>query len=36
MNNRPRTRRLRGAQLIDKSTGKVIKDLTAEDKGRWL
>ena len=28
MNNRPRTRRLRGR--------KVIKDLTAEDKGRWL
>ncbi len=24
------------SQLIDKRTGKVIKDLTAEDKGRWL
>ena len=24
------------SQLIDKGTGKVIKDLTAEDKGRWL
>ena len=24
------------SQLIDKRTGKVIKDLTAEDEGRWL
>jgi len=24
------------SQLIDKGTGKVVKDLTAEDEGRWL